>query len=226
MNFDVLILCGGKNSRIQKYKKDIIKPLIKFKKKTLLDHHFNNLKKVSINKIFINIPKNKKIFFNKIKKNKVKIIYETNPSGTAGVMLNNLKLFNKYLIVIYGDNFLKIDFQNAIDTFKQDNTNFFVSVFKKRDLSKSGRIIINKNNQITKIEEKRLKNKSIYGLCNAGVYIFSKSILKNIVIKKNIIDFAKDIIPILIKKEKVKAIFNVKQCLAFDDYQLYKKNLI
>lgn len=224
MKFDVLILCGGKNSRIQKYKKDIIKPLIKFKKKTLLDHHLNNLKSIHVNNIFINVPFNKKFLFNKINK-EIKIIYEKKPAGTAGVVLNNLKLFNENLIVIYGDNFLKINLKQAINLFKKDDSYFFVSVFKKKDLSKSGRIIKNRHDLITKIEEKKAKNKYLYGYCNAGSYIFRKSILKKIKIKKTLVDFSKDVIPKLIKNKKVKAILNVKKCLGFDDAQLYTKNL-
>ena len=224
MKFDVLILCGGKNSRIQKYKKDIIKPLIKFKKKTLLDNHLNNLKSITVNNIFINVPHNKRNFFDKINK-KINIIYEKIPTGTAGVVLNNLKLFHKNLIVIYGDNFLKINFKQTINSFRKDDLYFFVSVFKKKDLSKSGRIIKNRSDLITKIEEKKLKNKYVYGFCNAGVYIFRKSLLKNVKNEKKIVDFSKDIIPNLIKNKKVKAILNVTKCLGFDDAQLYRKNL-
>jgi len=54
------ILCGGKNSRIKKYNKNIIKPLIVYKKKTLLEHHVNRIKIVKLNlskNIFINVGK-------------------------------------------------------------------------------------------------------------------------------------------------------------------------
>ena len=61
--------------------------------------------------------------------------------------------------------------------------------------------------------------------CNAGVYIFRKSLLKNVKNEKKIVDFSKDIIPNLIKNKKVKAILNVTKCLGFDDAQLYRKNL-
>ena len=42
----VIILCGGKNSRIQKYNKKVIKPLIIYKKLTLLEHHLQKIKEI------------------------------------------------------------------------------------------------------------------------------------------------------------------------------------
>lgn len=59
----VLLLCGGKNSRIQKYNKKIVKPLIKFRKKTLLEHNLKLVSKLNIvDKIYINVSKNFKRF--------------------------------------------------------------------------------------------------------------------------------------------------------------------
>ena len=118
MIFDVLILCGGKNSRIQKYKKNIIKPLIEYKKKSILGHHLKNLKSVKIKNVYINIPEKKKIFFKKFMTKNIKFIYEKKPTGTAGVFFKNWDLFHKYVIVIYGDNYLEMNFEPMIKMFK------------------------------------------------------------------------------------------------------------
>ena len=69
----VFILCGGKNSRIKKYNKNIIKPLIVYKKKTLLEHHVSRIKKVELDlskNIFINVGNNYLKFKKLIKKKK------------------------------------------------------------------------------------------------------------------------------------------------------------
>lgn len=227
MIFDVLILCGGKNSRIQKYKKNIIKPLIEYKKKSILGHHLKNLKSVKIKNVYINIPEKKKIFFKKFMTKNIKFIYEKKPTGTAGVFFKNWDLFHKYVIVIYGDNYLEMNFEPMIKMFKNKKFKFLISVYKKKDLSLSGRVVVKNSNEIISIEEKKIKNKNIYGLCNAGVYIFDKNVFKDLKIDNNkeILDFSKNIIPGIIKEKKVGFIENIKKCLAFDNKELYTQNI-
>ena len=65
--YSSIILCGGKNSRLKSLNKKIIKPLIVYKKRTLLEHHLKTLNKIKIKNIFINTYKNKN-FFSSIKK--------------------------------------------------------------------------------------------------------------------------------------------------------------
>ena len=57
-----IILCGGKNSRLKNSNKKIIKPLIVYKKKTLLEYHLKTLNKIKIRNKFINNYKNKILF--------------------------------------------------------------------------------------------------------------------------------------------------------------------
>ena len=81
-----IILCGGKNSRLINYKKKkIIKPLIKYRGQTLIEHHLSNLKKIKVKKNFINTFKNKNAFNNLKKRKKLNfnIINERKLKGTA-----------------------------------------------------------------------------------------------------------------------------------------------
>ena len=52
-NIDLVILAGGKGSRIKKFLKNKPKPMIKFNKKFFLDYLLKNLSKYSFNKIYI-----------------------------------------------------------------------------------------------------------------------------------------------------------------------------
>ena len=51
--YDVVILAGGKGSRIKKYLNDIPKPLLKINNLYFLDYLINNISKYYINKIYI-----------------------------------------------------------------------------------------------------------------------------------------------------------------------------
>ena len=57
-----LVLCGGKNTRLLTIKKNITKPLLMYKGKTLLEHHLINLNKLKVKFNFVNTFQKKKIF--------------------------------------------------------------------------------------------------------------------------------------------------------------------
>jgi mannose-1-phosphate guanylyltransferase len=221
----VLLLCGGKNSRIQKYKKQIVKPLIKFRKKTLLEHNLNLISKLNITtKIYINVSKDFKRFQKLKKINKFTIIREKKIQGTAGVLLQNIEKFNNEILIIYADNYLDISIKKFYAFFKSKNIKFLIGVFNKKDLGSSGLITIKKNNQVLKIEEKVIDNKNITGLCNAGIYLIQKSCLLKFAKLNIFADFAKDIIPNLIKSNLVFA-KRIRSCFSFDDKYNYLKSM-
>ena len=221
-----LVLCGGKNTRLLTVKKSIIKPLLIYKGKTLLEHHFMNLNKLKVKFNFVNIFKKKQVFEN-LKKNKklnFQIIEEKKLKGTAGVLISNLNLFNDEILVLYGDNYLNLDIRNFYKYFKKNNCDLLIGVFKKKDLSISGSVKFNRFNQISDFSEKNEKLKNKTGYCNAGVYLIRKDFLKKF--NKGIfLDFSKDIFKKKFFNKKCR-VYKIKSCKAFDTPELYKKNLI
>ena len=98
---DVLILAGGKGSRL---KGKIPKLLLKIKNKTLIDHSINLAKKIKPNKIYIII--NEKLLFLKNKHKNCEFIIQKEPLGTGHaakllIKKKNLKLNN--LLILLGD---------------------------------------------------------------------------------------------------------------------------
>lgn len=221
-----LILCGGKNTRLLSVKKSIIKPLLFYKDKSLLEHHLINLNKLKVKFNFVNTFKKKKIFQN-LKKNRrlnFQIIEEKKLKGTAGVVISNLKLFTDEILVLYGDNYLSFDIRKFYRYFKRNNCDLLIGVFKKKDLSISGSVKFNNLNQILDFSEKNQKFKNKTGFCNAGVYLIRKDFLKKF--NKGIfLDFSKDIFRKKFFNKKCR-VYRIKSCKAFDTPELYKKNLI
>ena len=154
--YSAIILCGGKNSRLKNLKKKVIKPLIVYNKKTLLEHHLINLEKIKINSIFINTYKNKPSFLKLKKKKKLnyKIINEAKLKGTAGVVLSNYNKFKENILVLYGDNYLNIDIKSFYKYFNSNNLDFLMGIYKKKDLSNSGFVKFDRNYCIKKFIEK------------------------------------------------------------------------
>ena len=220
-----IILCGGKNSRLKNLKKKIIKPLIVYKKKTLLEHHLKTLNKIKIRNIFINTYKNKSLFTSIKKKKKLdfKIIDENNLKGTAGVIFSNYDKFSDNIIVLYGDNYLDLNIEKFNSYFIKNNLDFLMGVYKKKDLSNSGFVKFDRYNRIIKFIEKNPSFNNKTGYSNAGIYFFKKTFFKNV--KKNkFIDFANDIFSKNIFNHKCK-VYKLKSCISFDTLKLIKKNL-
>ena len=94
-NLDLVILAGGKGSRIKKFLKNIPKPMAKFNNKYFIEYIIQNFSKYSFKRIFILTGYKSKIIINKFHKklfNFVEIIClkEKTPMGTGGA-LNILK---------------------------------------------------------------------------------------------------------------------------------------
>ncbi len=196
---DLVILAGGKGSRIRKYSPKIPKPLVKFKDKNFLGLLLNSLCRYNFNNVYILCGYRgnqiKKVYDLK-KKNfvNIKCIIEKRPMGTGGC-LNQLKKYNvNDFVLVNGDTFLDIDFKKFLK-IQNKNSICKLMIMKRKTKDKLNNLNI-KNNKIF------FDNKNNY--INCGIYFFKKEILKNI---KNKFSLENDILPNLIKENKVEGQF-------------------
>ena len=196
---DIVILAGGKGTRINKFTKGFPKPMIQITKNLkFLDILLNNICKYNINKIFILAGyKGKKIYnyYNNKLINLVPIecIIEKKPLGTAGSILQIKKKISQKFIIMNGDTIFDID----LDQFKNKN-------LKKNEIF----IALTHNSYRSKnahLSNLHLKNKKIFykkknsKLINGGIYLTTKEIFKFI---GNSFSFENDVISKLINKKK------------------------
>ena len=73
-NFDLIILAGGKGSRISNYLNKIPKPMLKIKKFDFIEILLKNFSKYNVNKIYIAAGYRGKKIFNKYHKKKINLI--------------------------------------------------------------------------------------------------------------------------------------------------------
>ena len=110
-NIDLVILAGGKGTRIKKYLKGYPKPMLKFNKKYFLTYILNLTSKYNFNKIFILTGYRSKIIFKNFHNKsfnliKVKCLKENDEMGTAGALsllkgkVNDFVLFVKSIISV------------------------------------------------------------------------------------------------------------------------------
>jgi len=218
---DLIILAGGRGTRISKLTKKNPKPLIKFKNKHFLSYLINYYSKYPFQKIFILAGyKGQQIFkkFNKKISNGIEIdcIVEKKELGTGGALSQLKKKTTNNLIIVNGDSFVKSDLSDLfINTKKKFNYLYLTK---------------NKNYQSNKIlSNLSINNKSFVNfngnLMNAGIYYLKNTILNKI--PKIKIFFKNSIIYDLIKKKKIKGKLNNSKFIDIGTYKsLYfgKKN--
>ena len=220
---NLVILCGGRGSRINKITNNIPKPIIKFNGIYFLQYLINFYSRYNFKTIYLLAgykgEKIKKIFHNK-KFNlvDVKCIIEKKPLGTAGCINLLPKKLNNFFL-INGDSFLDYDFEKfSLFSRNKSATIGLIRNTNYKSNKKLSKININKKNQIVFTENKN-------NLMNAGIYFFKRKIFKDKIKKISLED---EIIPKLIMKKKL---YGIKLNGNFIDIGLYKniniaKNLL
>lgn len=124
--------------------------------------------------------------------------------GTADAIYQNIKFIEsinpEYVLILSGDHIYNMDYAKMLESHKLNNAEATISVIKvpMKEASRFGIMSVDKNNRITKFEEKPAKPEST--LASMGIYIFNWDFLKRYLendakIASSSHDFGKDLIP-------------------------------
>jgi len=201
---DLVILAGGKGSRIKKLLVKYPKPMLKFNGKHFIQYILNNKSKYNFKRIIILCGFKSNIIFKKFHKKKVNLteiicIQEKKLLGTGGALSNLKKLKVKNFVLTNGDTIFDININLLVSSLKKDNIATVALTQNKSQASK-------KLNSLSLTNNKIIFKKSS-DLMNGGVYFFKKSIFKYI--KNEKFSLEEDLLPKLIFKKKVNGkVFN------------------
>ncbi|MDC3062274.1 HAD-IIIA family hydrolase [Candidatus Pelagibacter sp.] len=215
---DLVILVGGRGSRIGKITIKTPKPLIKINKKPFLDQLIANKLKYEFKRIFLLCSFKKDLFFKKyhnkkIHKSKIVCIDEGSGKDTAGALYLLRNTLKKKFVLINGDTFFDIDMN---ELFKQNLKKKIACIALTKINNKQEKIKI-KNLNLNKKKEVYF-SKSKTNIINGGIYLFDRRIFK--FIKNRPQSLENDIFRKLIKKNQVKGILSKRN---FIDIGSYKK---
>ncbi len=196
-NTDVVILAGGKGTRIKKFLKNYPKPMLKFNNKNFLVYLINQISKYNFRKIFLLTRYKSEIIERKFKNKiinfiKIECIKEKKPMGTGGA-LNLIKSKTNNFILLNGDTIFDINYLK------------FLNFIKKNSLGKIALLnnLTKKNKKLSSLDLKNgiVKYKKHGTLMNGGVYFFKKKILNYV--PNNNCSLEEDVLPSLINKKKI-----------------------
>ena len=197
---DIVILVGGKGSRLGKITNVTAKPLIKIKNQRFLDYLLVKLSKYNFNKIYLLCSYKKDTFFKlyhnvKFNNSKIICINEGPSKGTGGALFKVKKKIKNNFILLNGDTLFDID-MNIFSKINLKDKYGCIALTNKKNSHNNSKIIdikINKNNIISFSNQKT-------NLMNGGVYLLSKKIF-NFIENKNI-SLENDILNKLISEKK------------------------
>ena len=201
--YAIVILVGGKGTRVKSILKGKSKPEIKiFKNKNILDLQLEKLIKLKKKIFFLSNTKfpslKEHLRRNYNEKINYEIIEENKPLGTAGALeILKKKKFQNFL-VIDGDLIFNINFKKFINFHLENKSNCSLFVHPSNHPYDSDAIEKNESNKVIKFYPKKLKKKP--NLCLSGIKILDKKSL--LIIKKNKFqDFSKDFLKIALRNK-------------------------
>jgi D,D-heptose 1,7-bisphosphate phosphatase len=195
----VVIIAGGKGTRIKDIAEEIPKAMIPVNGKPVLEYQVELAKRYGFTDfLFLTGHLGSKIeeYFGSGEKWDVSIVYyqEQFPLGTAGAFAEVADTLSSDFWVFYGDTIMDFDMQRML-SFHQSNQSQATLFLHPNDHPEDSDLVdIDADFCISHFYPKPRENKSYRNLVNAALYILSPSVLQYIEKNKKS-DFGKDILP-------------------------------
>ena len=180
----IVIMAGGKGSRLEPFTEILPKPLIPVNNKTILEIILEKFKKHKLNEFYISVNYKSEIIKAYLDEAnlKCKFIYikENKPLGTAGPLGLLPKSISKTIIVSNCDITIEEDYNEIFEYHKKQKNDLTLVITNKKVVLPYGTCVIDKKGNLKKIIEKPENNYFI----NTGFYFLEPKIVK--LIPKNI----------------------------------------
>tara|TARA_B100001057_G_scaffold501275_1_gene623001 strand:+ start:5722 stop:6429 length:708 start_codon:yes stop_codon:yes gene_type:complete len=171
--YDVILLAGGKGTRMREMTEDLPKPMVRIGNKPVLEHLINIFEKFEkFNFIICSGYLNEKIneYFDTW--SNVKIVYTGDETNTGGRVKKVSEHLGDQFIVTYGDGLANINISKLIDFHESHNMTGTISV--TNPVSRFGLVNFDDNKKVIDFKEKP----KLEGFVNMGFMVFKKEFLK------------------------------------------------
>ncbi len=178
---EAIILAGGLGTRLKESIEDIPKPMAPIAGKPFLEYLLTVLAQNNFDKVILSVGYKYEVIENYFKDNykgiKIEYSIENEPLGTGGAIKLALeKVENEYVIIINGDTFLNIDFDDFIQQCENNHAKLGMVIKHLQNPDRYGTLTI-ENNKITRFNEKKTVAE---GYINGGIYWMQKELIMNI----------------------------------------------
>lgn len=183
----IVILAGGKGSRLSEYTKSIPKPMVKVMRLPIIVRIINHYIKFGFNEFIIATGYKNKIIKNYFKKNFLNVNIKVKYTGVSSMTGGRIKILEKYLkgntfMVTYGDGISDVNLQKLLKFHKQNN--YIATLTAVRPKARFGGIKLSGK----KVKYFKEKSKLDEGWINGGFFVMEDKIFKYIKDKKTILE--------------------------------------
>ena len=177
-NINVIIMAGGKGSRLSLLTENTPKSLIEISEKPVIHHLIEHLVSFGISSIYISVGHlSQQIIENLGSKDlgaDIKYIHETFPMGSIGALTLKTDWEHDIFLVLNGDILTNFNLTKFISNFLSKDADAAVLTQRNEMTIPWGVLYINTDGRIIKLVEKPKYNFQI----SAGIYLFKKNIIK------------------------------------------------
>lgn len=174
----VVIMAGGKGTRLEPFTKVLPKPLIPIHEKPVIEHIIERFTAVGINKFILSINYKARImkaFFEELKPDfSIDFIEEEKPLGTAGSLKLLNKIIDKPFMVTNCDIIIKVDYPDLYSFHQSNNYDITLVASMKNYIIPYGTCELNEDGSLVKIDEKPEYN----FLVNTGLYVLNPEVIQ------------------------------------------------
>lgn len=200
----VVILAAGLGTRLRPLTYEIPKPMVPIKGKPFLEYQLELVKRNGFREIVLcvsHLGKVIKDYFGSGEKLGLNIVYSTEdkPLGTGSTLKNAESLLEDEFLLLYGDSFLDIDYQDLIRHFHKEGKLGMTVVFTNQPKIVANNVEINSKNEIVSYNK---KEEGAANCVEAGVHVFKKDIL-NFIPAGVALSMEEEFFPVLIKKKEL-----------------------
>ena len=186
INCPVVIMAGGKGTRLKPYTEVLPKPLLPINKKPAIRHILEKFQNHSPSKFFITVNYKAEVlksYFSETQGNfNINIINEDKPLGTAGSLFYLKKKIKNSFFLTNCDTLVNTDYYKILQVHKK-NKNDITTVVANKIFTIPYGVCNTKNNNFILSEKPKLKFK-----VNTGLYIVESNIIK-LIKSKSFLDF-------------------------------------
>ncbi len=182
----VVIMAGGKGTRLLPYTKVLPKPLLPIKNKTLIEHVIDQFTAHKIKNFVFTINYKAlifKAFFKELNPNiKYRYIEEKKPLGTAG-SLSKIKGEFKHYFITTCDTVIKTDFNKIYNYHQKNNSDITIISAEISNKLPYGELKFKNKNQLIEFKEKPTYKHEV----NTGIYLINSKVF-NLIPKNKFFD--------------------------------------
>jgi len=177
IDIPVIIMAGGKGTRLEPFTKVLPKPLVPIHEKPVIEHIIKRFTDVGVNNFIITLNYKALImraFFDELKPDfSVEFIQEGKPLGTAGSLKSLKGKFNEPFMVTNCDIIIKADYPDLYEFHQKNNCDITLVASMKNYVIPYGTCELNDEGHLKKINEKP----EFDFLANTGLYVLNPDIL-------------------------------------------------